>query len=71
MRTLQRSLRCDLADVAGEQLASGADKGDVLLWKVDRDAVRDEETTWQRCPCRRATCSPSSLTQCPQLHSNA
>jgi hypothetical protein len=49
-------------DVAGEQLASGADKGEVLLWRVDRDAVRGEETTWQRCLCRRATCSPSMST---------
>ena len=38
---------------AGEQLASGADMGEVMLWRVDQDAVRDEETTWQRSLCRR------------------
>ena len=41
---------------AGEQLASGADMGEVLLWRVDQEAVRDEETTWQRSLCRRDLC---------------
>ena len=44
----------EAAMCAGEQLASGADKGEVLLWRVDRSAVRGEETSWQRCACRQS-----------------